>query len=140
MNFEFNDVQRSWRDKAQALGRELGDDAAAADVVMGAARIGLIDPDADMVAAALAVDVDARLAQRGAKLLGRLLAAHVQAPFAAFEASADVLDGRRKLLFTGAEERADMIALLIRDARRLIHGGIIGPRSGKRTSTMPRCR
>jgi alkylation response protein AidB-like acyl-CoA dehydrogenase len=56
MNFEFNDVQRSWRDKAQALGRELGDDAAAADVVMGAARIGLIDPDADMVAAALAVE------------------------------------------------------------------------------------
>jgi len=56
MNFEWEDVQHSWRDKAQALGRELGDEAAAGDVVTGAARIGLIDPDADMVAAALAVE------------------------------------------------------------------------------------
>jgi alkylation response protein AidB-like acyl-CoA dehydrogenase len=56
MDFEFTDVQRSWREKAQALGHELADDAAAADVVMGAARVGLIDPQADLVAASLAVE------------------------------------------------------------------------------------
>ena len=56
MDFEFTDVQRSWREKAQALGRELAEDAAAADVVMGAARVGLIDPRADLIAAALAVE------------------------------------------------------------------------------------
>src|SRR5439155_26795736 len=56
MDFEFTDVQRSWREKAQALGRELPVDAAATDVVMGAARVGLIDPQADLVAASLAVE------------------------------------------------------------------------------------
>ena len=56
MDFEFTDVQRSWRAKAQTLGRELADDAAASDVVMGAARVGLVDPEADLVAAALAVE------------------------------------------------------------------------------------
>ena len=57
MDFEFTEVQRSWRDKAQALGRELAADAVAADVVRGAARVGLIDPQADLIAAALAVEV-----------------------------------------------------------------------------------
>jgi alkylation response protein AidB-like acyl-CoA dehydrogenase len=56
MNFDWTDVQRAWRDKAQALGRELAPEVAAGDVVMGAARAGLIDPDADLVAAALAVE------------------------------------------------------------------------------------
>ena len=56
MDFNLTDVQRAWRDKASSLGRELPDDAAAADVVMGAARVGLIDPQADLVAAALAVE------------------------------------------------------------------------------------
>lgn len=56
MDFDFTDVQRSWREKAQALGSELADDVAAGDVVMGAARVGLIDPKADLVAAALAVE------------------------------------------------------------------------------------
>jgi alkylation response protein AidB-like acyl-CoA dehydrogenase len=57
MDFEFTEVQRSWREKAQMLGRELSDDAAAADVITGAARVGLIDPDADLVAASLAVEM-----------------------------------------------------------------------------------
>ena len=56
MDFDLTDVQRSWREKAQSLGRELADDAAAADVVTGAARVGLLDPQADLVAAALAVE------------------------------------------------------------------------------------
>ena len=56
MDFDFDDVQRAWRDKGRALGRALAEDAAAGDVVMGAARAGLIDPDADLVAASLAVE------------------------------------------------------------------------------------
>src|SRR5438876_10432583 len=56
MDFDCTEVQRAWREKAEALGRELPEDAAAADVIMGAARVGLIDPDADLVAASLAVE------------------------------------------------------------------------------------
>lgn len=56
MNFDLTDVQRAWRDKASSLGRELADDPAAADVVRGAARVGLVDPQADAIAAAVAVE------------------------------------------------------------------------------------
>src|SRR5882672_10730123 len=56
MDFEFTDVQRSWHDKAQGLGRELADGASAGDVIMGAARVGLVDPRADLIAVALAVE------------------------------------------------------------------------------------
>jgi len=56
MDFEWTEVQRAWREKAKALGRELAEDAAAGDVVMGAARVGIIDPTADLLAAALAVE------------------------------------------------------------------------------------
>jgi alkylation response protein AidB-like acyl-CoA dehydrogenase len=56
MDFNLSDVHQSWRQKAEALGRELLIDAAAADVVMGAARFGLIDPAIDLLAVALAVE------------------------------------------------------------------------------------
>lgn len=56
MDFKLTDVQRSWREKAHSLGSDLPPDAAAADVVMGAARVGLLDPGADLMAAAVAVD------------------------------------------------------------------------------------
>src|SRR5262245_33760823 len=56
MDFEFTDVQRAWREKGSALGRELSDEAAAGDVVMGAARLGIIDAEVDLLAAALAVE------------------------------------------------------------------------------------
>jgi len=56
MDFECTDVQRSWRAKAQAFGRDLSEDPAAADVITGAARLGLIDPGADLIAASLAVE------------------------------------------------------------------------------------
>ena len=56
MNFDLTDVQESWRGKAQDLGRDLPEDAAAADVVMGAARVGLLDPRADLLSAAVAVE------------------------------------------------------------------------------------
>src|SRR4030095_9370098 len=56
MDFEWTEVQRSWREKAKALGRELAEDAAAADVVMGAARVGIIDPQGDLLAAGPGVE------------------------------------------------------------------------------------
>ena len=56
MDFNLSDVQRSWREKGHALGHDLAKDAAAADVVLGAARVGLLDPAADMLAAAVAIE------------------------------------------------------------------------------------
>ena len=56
MDFECTDLERSWRAKAQALGRELPENAAAGDVIMGAARVGLIDPGADLVTSSVAIE------------------------------------------------------------------------------------
>jgi len=56
VDFTLTDVQRSWRDKAQSLAEDLASDATAADVIMGAARTGLIDPRIDLLSAALAVE------------------------------------------------------------------------------------
>ncbi len=56
MDFNLTDVQRSWKARAESLGRELGADAAAADVVMGAARVGLLDARGDLLAAVVAVE------------------------------------------------------------------------------------
>lgn len=56
MEFNLSDVQRSWKAKAELLGRDLGADGAAADVVMGAARVGLLDPRADLLAVVVAVE------------------------------------------------------------------------------------
>lgn len=56
MNFDLTDVQRSWRDKAHALAADLPQNATAADVVMGAARVGLLDPHGDLLSTSLAVE------------------------------------------------------------------------------------
>jgi alkylation response protein AidB-like acyl-CoA dehydrogenase len=56
MKFDLSAVQTSWKAKGQTLGRDLGNDAAAADVVMGAARVGLLDPKVDLLALAVAVE------------------------------------------------------------------------------------
>jgi alkylation response protein AidB-like acyl-CoA dehydrogenase len=56
MNFELSDVQASWKSKGRSLARELRSDASAADVVMGAARFGLLDSTADLLSAVVAVD------------------------------------------------------------------------------------
>jgi alkylation response protein AidB-like acyl-CoA dehydrogenase len=56
MNFTLSDVQQSWKSKAASLGRELLDAPAAADVIMGAGRSGLIDPQIDLFAAVVAVE------------------------------------------------------------------------------------
>jgi alkylation response protein AidB-like acyl-CoA dehydrogenase len=56
MDFNLSDVQRSWQARAASLGRELPQATAAADVIMGASRIGLLDPNIDLLAACLAVE------------------------------------------------------------------------------------
>jgi len=56
VDFNLTDVQRSWRDRAYALAADLPEDAAAADVVMGAGRVGLLDPGADLLSASVAVE------------------------------------------------------------------------------------
>jgi len=56
MDFNLSDVQLSWKSKAADLGRDLPPAATAADVVAGAARVGLIDPAIDLLAAAVAVE------------------------------------------------------------------------------------
>ena len=56
MNFDLTDVQVAWREKGASLGRDVARDAAAAGVIMGAARVGLLDPLADLLAVAVAVE------------------------------------------------------------------------------------
>lgn len=56
MEFDLSDVQLGWREKGASLGRDVARDAAAAGVIMGAGRAGLLDPGADLLAVALAVD------------------------------------------------------------------------------------
>jgi alkylation response protein AidB-like acyl-CoA dehydrogenase len=56
MDFNLSDVQHAWKQKAEALAKELAEDSASADVVMGAARFGLVDPRADLLSAAVATE------------------------------------------------------------------------------------
>ena len=56
MDFHLTEVQTAWRDKAHTLGTELAGEAATADVVMGAARVGLVDPGGDLLSAVVAVE------------------------------------------------------------------------------------
>jgi alkylation response protein AidB-like acyl-CoA dehydrogenase len=56
VDFNLTDVQRSWREKAHALGSDLPAGATAGDAVTGAARVGLLDPNIDLLAAAVAVE------------------------------------------------------------------------------------
>jgi len=56
VNFDLSDLQAAWRDKGAALGREVARDAAAATVVTGAARFGLLDAGAELLAVVVAVE------------------------------------------------------------------------------------
>jgi alkylation response protein AidB-like acyl-CoA dehydrogenase len=56
VHFNLTPVQLSWRSRAEALSRDLASGVTAADVVAGAARAGLVDPDADLLSAAVAVE------------------------------------------------------------------------------------
>jgi alkylation response protein AidB-like acyl-CoA dehydrogenase len=66
VDFDLSDVQTVWEQKGAALGRDVARDPAAAAVVMGAARVGLLDPAADLLAAAAAAQAMARESPSGA--------------------------------------------------------------------------
>lgn len=69
MDFDLTDIQAAWQEKGAALGREVARDTAAAGVVMGAARVGLLDPGAGLLALAAAVEAMARESPAGAVIL-----------------------------------------------------------------------
>ncbi len=56
VNFDLTEMQRAWREKAARLGRDVAGDPAAATVVAGAARVGLLDPAADLLATTVAAE------------------------------------------------------------------------------------
>jgi alkylation response protein AidB-like acyl-CoA dehydrogenase len=56
MRFDLTDLQASWKAKGEELARQLPLDAAAGDGVMGASRFGLLDPRADLLSLAAAVE------------------------------------------------------------------------------------
>lgn len=56
MRFELTDLQSSWKSKGEALGGELPLDPSPGDAVTGAARVGLLDPRADLVSIAAGVE------------------------------------------------------------------------------------
>lgn len=60
MDFNLTDVQLAWKAKGHGLGNELTINHAAADIVIGAARFGLVDPNIDLLAAAVAVEAMAQ--------------------------------------------------------------------------------
>lgn len=79
MRFDFTEVQASWKARGEALGREVGADAAAADAVMGAARAGLVDRRADLLSIAAAVEAVAH----GSPSAAMAIAMHATAALAA---------------------------------------------------------
>ncbi|MEQ1907912.1 MAG: acyl-CoA dehydrogenase family protein [Vicinamibacterales bacterium] len=56
MDFDLTPVQQSWQQKGRALGRELEQDASAADVVTGAAQAGLLDVGEDILSVVVALE------------------------------------------------------------------------------------
>jgi alkylation response protein AidB-like acyl-CoA dehydrogenase len=121
MRFELTDVQSSWKSKGEALGRELGLDATAADAVMGAARAGLLERRADLTSIAAAVEALAH----GSPSAAVAIAMH---SIVAHAAASSVRFG--DLLFRG--EQVGALALSSEDVPVLEHtanGGILGGRA-----------
>lgn len=56
MDFDLDEVAIAWREKGAGLGRDVARDPAAATVMQGAARAGLLDPAAHLLAVAAAVE------------------------------------------------------------------------------------
>src|SRR5215510_7650810 len=56
MDFNLTDLQLSSQTKAHDLGKSLGTEASADDVIRTAATAGLLDPRADLLSAAVAVE------------------------------------------------------------------------------------
>jgi alkylation response protein AidB-like acyl-CoA dehydrogenase len=124
VDFDLTEVQASWREKGARLGREIGAVAnapvatgvAAADVVMGAARTGLLDPAVDLLAVAMAVEALAAESSTA----GIVLALH------SGTALAVAADDRFSSLFRGQTVAA---VGLSSDAVPIEHGGRLSGRA-----------
>jgi alkylation response protein AidB-like acyl-CoA dehydrogenase len=112
MRFEPTDVQLSWRDKGEALGRDLGLDATAADAVMGAARAGILERHADLMSVAAAVEAVAH----GSPAAAMAIAMHSTAAYAA-----QGIDRFADLLYRG--EQVGALALSSEDLPTLTSDG-----------------
>lgn len=97
MRFDFTEVQAAWKSKGEALGRDLGLDATAADAVMGAARAGVLERRADLVSIAAAVEAVAH----GSPAAAMAIAMHTVAAGAAAS-----LERFGDLLFRGEQRGA----------------------------------
>ena len=126
MNFEWTEVQRAWREKGKALARELPEDAAAADVVMGAARIGIIDPEVDLLAAALAVEA---LASESAAA-GMTLALHTTT-LKAHLSQASLIDSLARGETVGALVLSSDDVPTVEDGRLSGRASWVGPITGR---------
>jgi alkylation response protein AidB-like acyl-CoA dehydrogenase len=85
MKFELTDLQASWKSKGEELGGELPLDASPGEVVMGAARVGLLDARADLVSIAAAVEsVAYRSASAGVAIALHTVVASACAEHSAF--------------------------------------------------------
>jgi alkylation response protein AidB-like acyl-CoA dehydrogenase len=73
MDFTLTPTQREWQTRASALGAELAPDAPAQHIITGAARRGLLDPEADLLTAAIATDALAH----GSAAAGIAVALHI---------------------------------------------------------------
>jgi alkylation response protein AidB-like acyl-CoA dehydrogenase len=111
VRFDLTEVQAAWRSKGETLGRELGLDAAAADAVMGAARAGLLEPRADLMSVAAAVEAVAH----GSPAAAMALAMHT---VTAAAVSADARFG--DLLYRG--EQVGALALSSEDVPAVVTG------------------
>ena len=115
MRFQFTDVQASFQSRGEALGRELGLDAAAADAVMGAGRVGLLERRADLLSVAAAVEA----AAFGSPATAMAIAMH---SVAALAAAHDERFG--DLLFRG--EQVGALALSSEDVPAVKNGRLSG--------------
>jgi alkylation response protein AidB-like acyl-CoA dehydrogenase len=104
MRFDLTDVQASWKSNGETLGRDLGVDATAADAVMGAARVGLLDRRADLMSIAAAVEAVAH----GSPSAAMAIAMHT-----VVAGAASSLDAFGDLLFRG--EQVGALALSSED-------------------------
>src|SRR5512139_881508 len=56
MDFNLSTSQQDWRERAQTFARSLSPNAAASDIVAGAARARLVDARGDLLSAVIAVE------------------------------------------------------------------------------------
>src|ERR1700741_3502462 len=88
----------------------------------------------ERAALVLGVGIDTRRAQLRAEFVRGLFAADVETALAAREPAPDVVDGGVDLFLARAEERADVVALLVDDAGSSIHARDYRPARPEATS------